>query len=136
MAEFVVKVAINAAALWVAVQLVPQITFNYGNDWWKLVAVAVIVAVVNTYLRPIIKTLSFPISLLSLGLISFVMNAALLLLVAWVSGELKLGFRIDRFPPDITADAVVGALLGSIVISVVSTVLGMVDFGRRAVGLR
>jgi hypothetical protein len=53
--------------------------------------------------------------------------------VAVVSDQLGLGFTIDRFPPDFTADAFVGALLGSIVISIVSTVLGMVNAGRRVV---
>ena len=136
MVEFAVKVAITAAAVWAAVQLVPQITFHYGSEWWKLVAVAVIVAFVNTFIRPIVRILSFPISLMTLGLVSFVINAALLLLVAWISGEMKLGFKIASFPPSLTADAFVGALLGSIVISVVATLLGLVNFGRRTMGLR
>ncbi len=136
MIEFAVKVVINAVAVWVAVQLVPQITFRYGDEWWKLVAVAVIVALVNTFIRPIVKILSFPISILSLGLVSFVINAALLLLVAYISDQVGLFFKIGGYPPSLTADSVIGALLGSIVISVVATLLGLVNFGRRAVGLR
>lgn len=136
MVEFAVKVAINAAAVWAAVQLVPEITFHYGSEWWKLVAVAVILAIVNTFIRPIVRILSFPISVMTLGLVSFVINAALLLLVAWISGEMKLGFRIADYPPSLTADAFVGALLGSIVISLISTLLGLVNFGRRTMGLR
>jgi putative membrane protein len=134
--EFAVKIAINAAALWAAVQLVPQITFAYGDEWWKLVAVAAIVALVNTFIRPIVRILSFPISLMTLGLISFVINAALLILVAFISGQLDLGFRIGGYPPDLTVDSLVGAVLGSVVISIVSTLLGMADFGRRTVGFR
>ena len=136
MVEFAVKVAVNAAAVWAAVQLVPQITFHYGSEWWKLVAVAVIVAFVNTFIRPIVRILSFPISLMTLGLVSFVINAALLLLVALISSELKLHFEIGGYPPHLTADSVVGAFLGSIVISIVSTLLGLVNFGRRTAGLR
>ncbi len=131
--ELVVKVAISAAAVWAAVQLVPQIDFPYGDEWWRLVAVAVVLGFVNAYIRPLVRALSFPISLMTLGLVLFVVNAALLLVVAYVSGELDLGFAIGGFPPDLTADAVVGALLGSIVISVVSTLLGLVDLGRRVV---
>jgi putative membrane protein len=119
--ELLVKVLINAAALFVAVQVVPQIKFNFGNDWWKLLAVALIFALVNSYIKPIVKALSLPISLMTLGLIGFVINAVMLLLVAVVSGQLKLGFKIGTFPPDLNADALVGALLGAIVISVVST---------------
>ena len=133
MVDLIVKVVINAIGVWAAIQVVPQIDFNYGNDWWKLLAVALILALVNSYLKPILKALSFPITLLSLGLFAFVLNAALLLLVAFVSDQLGLGFAIAAFPPKFTADAFVGALLGSIVISVVSTVLGMVNAGRRVI---
>jgi len=133
MVDLIVKVVINAIGVWAAIQLVPQIDFDYGNDWWKLLAVALILALVNSYIKPILKVLSFPITLISLGLFAFVLNAAMLLLVAVVSDQLGLGFTIDKFPPDFTADAFVGALLGSIVISIVSTVLGMVNAGRRVV---
>jgi putative membrane protein len=133
MSDLIVKVIINAIGVWAAIQIIPQIDFNYGADWWKLLAVALILALVNSYIKPILKILSFPITLLSLGLFAFVLNAAMLLLVAFVSDQLGLGFTIDKFPPHFTADAFVGALLGSIVISIVSTILGMVNAGRRVV---
>jgi len=123
--ELLIKVLVNAAALWAAVQLVPQIKFNYGQDWWKLLVVALIFALINTYLKPIVKALSFPISLLTLGLIGFVINAAMLLLTAALSDQFKLGFKVGGFPPSITADAIVGAVLGAIVISIVSTLLSL-----------
>jgi putative membrane protein len=131
--DLVIKVLINAAAVWVAVQLVPQINFEFGSDWWKLLLVALILALVNTYLKPIVKVLSFPITLVSLGLFALVLNALLLLLVALVSNQLGLGFSIGGFPPTFGADAFVGAVLGSIVISIVSIVLGTVNMGRRLV---
>ena len=122
MRELIIRIVINAIALFVAVQLVPQISFKYGNDWWKLLVVALIFALVNSYIKPIVKALSFPISLMTLGLVAFVINAAMLLLVALASDALKLGFKIGTFPPDLNADAIIGALVGAIVISVVSTV--------------
>jgi putative membrane protein len=143
--DLLVKVLINAVAVYVAV-VAPlnqwtQIKFppaehvlSLSDDWWKLLAVALILAVINTYIRPIVKALSFPITLLSMGLFTFVLNALLLLLVALVSDLLKLDFTIGGFPPDLTADAFVGALIGSIVISIVSLVLGMANRGRRLVG--
>ena len=140
MIDLLVKVLINAAGVYVAIALVPQIKFpaadqllSLGPDWWKLLAVALILALVNSYLRPILKALSFPITLLSLGLFAFILNALLLLLTAFLSDQVGLGFTIDKFPPDLTADAFIGALLGSIVISVVATILGMVDRGRRII---
>jgi putative membrane protein len=129
--ELIVKVVVNAVALWAAVQLVPQIVFNYGPDWWKLLAVALIFALINSYLKPIVKALSFPISILTLGLIGFVINAAMLLLTAFLSDQFKLGFKIAEFPPTITADVIVGAILGAIVISVVSTLVNLALSPRR-----
>jgi putative membrane protein len=131
--DLVIRVLINAIGVFAATQVIPQIDFNFGNDWWKLFAVALILALVNAYIRPIVKLLAIPISLLTLGLITFVINGAMLLLVALASGQLGLGFRIGAFPPNIDADAVVGAILGSIVISIVSTVLGILNTGRRIV---
>jgi len=131
--DLLVKVLINAVGVWAAIQVVPQIDFAFGNDWWKLLAVALILAIVNSYLKPILKALSFPITLISLGLFSLVLNALLLLLVAFVSEQVSLGFSIGGFPPDLTADAFIGALFGSIIISIVSTVLGMVNTSRKVV---
>lgn len=133
MIDLLVKVLINAVGVWAAIQVVPQIDFAFGNDWWKLLAVALILAIVNSYLKPILQALSFPITLLSMGLFSLVLNALLLLLVALVSNQLSLGFSIGGFPPDLTADAFIGALFGSIIISIVSTVLGMVNTSRKVV---
>ena len=130
----IVRILINAAALFVAVKVVPQIEFKFGNDWWKLFVVALIFALVNSYIKPIVKALSFPLTLATLGLVSFLINAAMLLLAAWISTEvLKLHFTIADFPPTFSGDALIAAILGSIVISIVSTVLGFVNFGRRAV---
>jgi len=59
--------------------------------------------------------------MLTLGLVAFVSNAVMLLLVALASDALKLGFTIGGFPPKLGADAIIGALLAAVVISVVST---------------
>ena len=125
MVELIVRILINAAALLVAVKIVPQIVFKFGSDWWKVLVVALIFALVNSYIKPIVKALSFPISMLTLGLVAFVINAAMLLLVAVVSEQLKLGFKIGGFPPTLNADAIIGALIGAIVISVVSTLASL-----------
>jgi putative membrane protein len=123
MVELVVRILINAAALFVAVKVLPDklLSFNWGNDWWKLLAVALVFALVNSYIKPFAKTLSMPIGLLTLGLIGFVINAVMLLLTALVSDSLKLGFKLGSFPPTINSDAIVGAILAAIIISVVST---------------
>ena len=123
MVELIVRILINAAALFVAVKVLPSnlLTFNWGNDWWKLLLVALVFALVNSYIKPIVKALSMPIGLLTLGLVAFVINAAMLLLTAWLSGQLKLGFKVGDFPPTLNSDAIIGAVLASLIISVIST---------------
>ena len=133
MIDLIIRVLINAIGVLAATLVIPQIKFQFGDDWWKLLAVALILALVNTYIRPIVKILAFPVSLLTLGLAAFIINGAMLLLVALASGQLSLGFKIGGFPPSLDLDAIVGAVLGSIVISIVSTVLGILNTGRKIV---
>ena len=140
MIDLLIKILINAVGVYVAVLLVPQIAFPAADDllklqgnWWHVVVVAVILALINSYLKPILKLLSFPITLLTMGLFAFILNAALLLLVAFIADIADIDFTIGGFPPNFTADSFVGALLGSIVISIVSIVLGMLDRTRRIV---
>ena len=140
MTDLLVKILINAVGVYVAVLIVPQIKFPAADDllklqgnWWHVVVVAVILAVINSYLKPILKLLSFPITLLTMGLFAFILNAALLLLVAFIADLIKIDFTIGGFPPSFTADSFVGALIGSVVISLVSIVLGMINLGRRIV---
>lgn len=133
MIDFVVRIAINAAALWAAIRLVPQLRLEVGDEWWRLVAVAAIFAVVNATIRPVLRALAFPLTLLTLGLATFVINAALFLLVAAIANQVGIEFRVGGFPPALDERAIVGALLGSIVVSVVSTLLSLIDLGRRSV---
>lgn len=140
MIDLLVKIIINAIAVYVAVLVVPQISFpaadnllRFEGNWWHVVVVALILALINAYVKPILKVLSFPITLLSMGLFALVLNALLLLLVAFLAGAADVEFTIGGFPPEFTADSFVGALLGSIVISIVTLVLGMLDRGRRLV---
>lgn len=137
MIDFVVRLIINAIALWVAVELVPGLTFAFGPDWWKLLLVALIFGLVNSYLKPILKLLSLPISLLTMGLVGFVINTGLFLLLALASSQLDLGFLIHGWPQRaFTTDVIVAAFLGSVVVSVVSTTLGLAFGQKRVLGLR
>jgi putative membrane protein len=131
--ELIIRVLINAAALFVAVQVLPDkyLTFDFGNDWWKLLAVALVFALINSYIKPIVKALTFPISLMTLGLVAFVINAVMLLLVALASDQLKLGFKVGDFPPNITIDTIIGALVGALIISVVSALASLALVPRK-----
>lgn len=124
------RLVINGVALIVAALVVPGIKLAWGKDETQtlitLGVLAVIFAVINSYVRPLVKILSLPISLVTLGLFSFVLNAALLALVAWVADLVwKPVFTLGGFPPHLSIDTLIAAVLGSLVISAVSTVMSL-----------
>jgi putative membrane protein len=124
-AEFLIRTLVNAVALVAAVQLVPGATFR--GEWWQLAVVAAIFGLINAYLRPIVRLLSLPLNLLTFGLVGFVINAGLLMLLALISGELDLGFSLAGWPPGpLDADVFVTAVLASVVVSAVSSILALV----------
>lgn len=125
MVDIAIRTLINAVALVAAVRLVPGAEFS--GELWQLAAVAFVFGLFNAYLRPIAKLLSLPLNLLFFGLVGFVINAGLLLLLALVSGELQLGFTLGGWPAGpLDADVLVAAFLASLVVSVVSSVLAVV----------
>jgi putative membrane protein len=112
----ILQILVNAAALWVAVTIVPDLDWS-GTEWWQFLLVAVIFSLVNTFIRPILRIITLPITAVTLGLFLLVINALMLLLTGWISDQLDLGFFVGGFFP---------ALLGSIVISIVGWVLSLV----------
>ncbi|GAA4547768.1 phage holin family protein [Pseudonocardia xishanensis] len=97
---FVVRVVVIAVALWVAVWLVDGIELGgatTGSRIGTLVLVALIFGVVNAILKPIVKVLSCPLYVLTLGLFGLVVNALLFLLVGWLSRSVGLPFVVDGF---------------------------------------
>ena len=106
---------INAAALWCAARFIDGI--SYSGSWPGLVGLALVFAVVNTFIKPVLRFFSFPITLFTLGLFLLVINALMLLLTAWIAGRVGISFTVDGFVP---------ALLGAICVSLVSMVLGAV----------
>ena len=123
----VIQLLINAAALYVAVLLVPNLDFDFGlpDAWLKFLIVALIFGLVNTFLKPVLRILTLPITIMTLGIFLLVLNALLLLLVGAISNELNLGLTVGDF---------LAALLGSIVISIVGFVLSMVIGTGRLAG--
>jgi putative membrane protein len=111
---FFVRLLINAAALWVATRLVPGVTYSGG--WLPFFGVALIFGVLNTFVGLAAKLLTFPLILVTLGLFILIINGLMLWLTSAVSEALGLGFRVDGFWP---------AFFGALVVSVVSTALGL-----------
>ena len=109
------KVVVNALALAAAAWLLAGITVTgsghgQGQRVVTLVVVALIFGLVNVLVRPIVKLLSFPFIILTLGLLIFVINALMLLLTSWLAGQLGIGFHVSGF-----WTAVVGAVIVSVV---------------------
>jgi putative membrane protein len=133
--DLLVRVAVNGVALIAASRIVPGISLKigpFGPDWIKIAAVVIIFGLINTYLRPIVKALSLPITFLTMGATGLVINAGAVLLLAFLSKALSLPFTVAKFPPTFNADAFVAALLAGVLISIVATVLTLV-FGTRKV---
>jgi putative membrane protein len=124
-AEFLIRTLVNAVALVAAIQLVPRTAFE--GEWWQLAIVAAIFGLINAYLRPIVQLLSLPLNLVAFGLVGFVINTGLLMVLALISGQFDLGFSLAGWPPGaLDVDVFVAAFLASLVISVVSSLLALV----------
>jgi|tagenome__1003787_1003787.scaffolds.fasta_scaffold19028979_2 putative membrane protein len=122
------NIVVAAIAFVILLQILPSNLINFDGSTTQLVILALIVGVVNAVIKPIARLLSFPLSLVTLGLFGFVVNAALMLLVAWVADNMaKLDFTVGTFPPDLlSSDTIVGAFLASILLSIISTAVGLV----------
>ena len=112
--RILIRLLINAAALWAAVRLVPGVSFT--GDGRLLLVVALIFGVLNVSLKPLLVILTLPFLLITLGLFTFVLNAFLLWTTSAVSGALGLGFHVEGF---------MAAFLGALVVSAVSILLSM-----------
>lgn len=125
MADFAVRVLLNALALIAAVWFVPHITAP--KELWQLLVVAAIFGLINSYLKPIVKLLSLPLNVMTFGLVGLLVNTAMLLLLALVSDWLNLGFKIAGWPGgSFSLDVFIYAFIAAIVISIVSTILSMI----------
>jgi putative membrane protein len=111
---------ITAAALWAATRFVPGISFD--GDWRLLFAVALIFGALNVVVRPILKILTFPFLILTLGLFIFVLNAFMLWLTGMMSDALGLGFHVVGFR---------AAFVGALVVTAVSFVLSLLVGGDK-----
>ncbi|MFC4866695.1 MULTISPECIES: phage holin family protein [Streptomonospora] len=122
--SIIIRVLINAVALGAAVFLIDGLnvgTTSTSEAVIAYIALGALFGVVNAVIKPIVKTVGCAFYILTLGLISLVVNALLLLLTGWLAGMLGLAFTIDGFWP---------AFWGAIVISVVSWVLSLLLPGK------
>jgi len=128
MLRFLISTIVNAVGLWVATMVVPQVKLTpySGDGLWEtigsFVVIGAIFGLVNAIIAPVIKVLAFPLYILTFGLIAFVINGALLLMVAWFSTLLGANvFSIEGFTAEGLSIASLGwAILAAIVMSIAS----------------
>lgn len=126
MRGFVVSTVVTAVAFFLLVQIFPSM-FGYEGGYLGLAVIAVIFGAINGLIGPIVKLLAMPITFMTMGLVGFVINAALLLATAFIADLVGFQLRVGDFPPDLlTADTLVAAIIGAVVLSVISSVIRLV----------
>ena len=115
---FLIRLLVNAAALWVATGVVPGVSYQGGA--LPLLGVALVFGVINAFLRPLAKILTFPLIIVTLGIFSLVINGLMLWLTSSLSSGLGLGFHVSGFW---------AAFWGGVVVSLVSLLLSMFVIG-------
>jgi putative membrane protein len=113
--KLLIRWVISALSLFCAAWLVPGIHVDDGRGWVVYAIMAVVLGLVNALIRPLLKLLTCPLILLTLGLFTLVINAVTLLISSAIANNvLRVGFYVDGFP---------AAFWGAIIVSVVSIVL-------------
>lgn len=124
--NFLLRVVINAVAIWLATLVLSGLEVVGGGDTTTTVIVFLVVAlvfgIVNAVVKPLVKLLALPLYVLTLGLFTVIVNAAMLWLTSWLSQQTEYGLRIDNFGT---------AVLGALIISVVSFVLSVALKNKR-----
>ncbi len=121
MARFLTKLVVNAVALWLTTLIVAGVRVEpYADDPAAVVLtfllVALIFGVVNSVVGTAVRIVAFPLYIVTLGLISIIVNGLLLLLVAWISGFFGFGLTVDGFW---------WGVLGALILGIISWLLGL-----------
>ena len=131
MRGFIVGTIVTAISFYVLTKVLPQYTgfdlVTYEGDLIGIVVLAVIFGLVNGLIGPIVRMLALPISFMTMGLVGFAINAGLLLVTAVIANSTGFDLTVGDFPPDLlTADTLVAAVVGAVILSIVSTVVRLV----------
>jgi putative membrane protein len=114
MNKFLIRLLINAVALYAAVAIVPGISPLQGTSWVSYLGLALIFGLLNALVRPLLKFLTCPLIILTLGLFTLVINTVLFWLTGLIGLNFGIGFTVDGFWP---------AFWGGLIVSVVSVIL-------------
>ena len=132
--EIVARTIGNAAGLWLATRLLSGLRVPEGvgtaQMWLNLAILGLVLALVNSLVKPVAKFLTFPLYIVTFGLFSLVVNGAMLSLTGWLTdhigalgagGSVPLGLEVSTFG---------SAIIGSIIISVISSIIAAMLVSR------
>jgi putative membrane protein len=123
--HFIIGAVAAAIAFYGLTRFLPDL-FSFTGQTEGLIVLGVIFGVVNGLIGPVVKLLSLPLSVLTMGLAGVLVNAGLLILVALIANSSGFPLSIGGFPPSFTADTIVAAVVGSVVIGVVTGVVNAI----------
>ncbi len=113
--SFLIRWLVTAIALALAVRIIPGLSME-GTGWTGLALTALILGLVNALIRPVVTLLALPVTILTLGCFTFVINAAMFLLAAWLSAQIEPASQL-------VIDGWIAAILGALFVSIVSSFL-------------
>jgi putative membrane protein len=119
--SYLIRLAISAVSLWITTLIVSGVHVTTDSTVTKIftiIVVAAIFGVINMILLPIIKTIGCAFYVLTLGLISLIVNGLLFMLTSWIAGGINLPFHVDNFWPS--------AVLGALIVGLIGWVIGLV----------
>jgi len=123
---FIVGTIITAIAFYVLTTFLPDYV-SFDGEPIGLLVLAAIFGVVNGFIGPIVRTLALPLTFMTMGLVGFAINAGLLLLTAFISQAFGFDLVIGDFPPTLLSiETIVAAVIGAVVLSLVSTAVRLV----------
>ena len=129
MKGFLITLVVTAIAIVIVTYILPSVQFKNASDHIpQVIILAALIGLVNSFIKPVVGILSFPVNAMTLGLFGVVVNGVLLLLVAYVANSwFDVPFTIAGFPDSaLSIDAIVAAIVASIAMGLITTVIGLV----------
>jgi putative membrane protein len=118
MKKFILRIAINAVALYAAIAIMDGRGITPQNEnWLSFLWLALIFGLVNVVIRPLLIVMSCPLLVLTLGLGTLIINTLMFILAGWIGTQFNVGFTVDNF---------VSAFLGALITSIVSFILSLI----------
>ncbi|PPL17207.1 phage holin family protein [Microterricola pindariensis] len=122
MGTFIIRLIVNAVALWLTTLIVAGVSVQPYEDTQlatviTYLIVALVFGLVNSIIGTVVRVVAFPLYILTLGLLSLVVNALLLMLAAWVTSLFGFGLVVENFW---------WGVLGALVLSIIGGILGLI----------